>query len=51
MSRAASCLLSDLPATCGAGENMSEEVPVLPRKREQLKLLGAEAVEEEEEER
>lgn len=44
MSRAASCFLSDLPATCGAGENMGEEAAVLPGKREQLKL-GAEALE------
>lgn len=52
MSRAASCLWSDLPAMCGTGENTGGEAPVLPRTREQLKLCcsrGSGGVEEERE--
>lgn len=52
MSRAVSCLLSDLPAMCGAGENVGEEAPGVSRKREQPKLgwsRGSGDVEEEEE--
>lgn len=52
VSRAASCLLSDLPTMSGTGENTGEEAPVLLRKREQLRLCwsrGSGGVEQERE--
>lgn len=45
VSREASCLLSDRSTMCGAGENMGEEAPVLPRKRSSSNFVGAEALE------